>query len=187
MLVRDDLIKFLKADSEARNATIVCKSSHLSFQIVSINYTSDATHIFDGLDDFPTHIAHMRSGTFVTPPTLWPTPTGITISKHDAQMATLLYRVALDWMRDDRDHRCELERQGKKRRGARAGKVKLEIFLCPRLTLVQGVPTDSETFYKKCVCFVFSLGSVLTREDTITLISGQSITVLLIPEFAHRN
>ena len=50
-------------------------------------------------------------------------------------MTTSLYRVALDWMRDDREHRYELERQGKKRRGARASEVELEISFCTSLTL----------------------------------------------------
>jgi len=125
VLVRDDLIRFLKADSEARNATILY-----------------ATHIFDGLNDFPTHIVHMRFGTFVMPPIPWPTPKNISISRHDIQVGTPLYRIALDWLREDREHRHELEKQGKKRRGARTS---------------NAVPSDSETFYKNTSRYYFNL------------------------------
>jgi len=79
----------------------------------------DATHIFDGLNDFPTHIAHMRFGALVMPPIPWPT-SSISVSRHDIQVGTPLYRIALNWLREDREHRHELERQGKKKRGARA-------------------------------------------------------------------
>jgi CCR4-NOT complex subunit CAF16 len=42
VLVRSSLIQFLREESETRNVTIVY-----------------ATHIFDGIGDWPTHIAHM--------------------------------------------------------------------------------------------------------------------------------
>jgi CCR4-NOT complex subunit CAF16 len=132
VLVRDDLIKFLKADSEARNATIVCTYYDLSSRYCSNHILPDATHIFDGLNDFPTHIAHMRFGTFVSPPIPWPTPNDISISKHDVQLATPLYRIALHWLREDRERRHELEKQGKKRRGARADNVSL-VFRTSRI------------------------------------------------------
>ncbi|KDQ64477.1 hypothetical protein JAAARDRAFT_201810 [Jaapia argillacea MUCL 33604] len=113
VLVRDDLLKFLKEDSESRGATIIY-----------------ATHIYDGLNDFPTHIAHMRLGAFVTQPTPWS-------SSHATAVATFgartLYDVALQWLKDDRDFRRNLEKSGRKARGAR----------------IDVVPSDSETFYKK--------------------------------------
>ncbi|KAF8655218.1 hypothetical protein AX16_003125 [Volvariella volvacea WC 439] len=114
VLVRDDLLKFLKSDSEARGATILY-----------------ATHIFDGLNDFPTHIAHMRFGGFVTPPTPWPDAAsrlGLPPSPRT------LYDIALHWLKEDREYRRKLEREGRKLRGARRDEI---------------VPTDSETFYKK--------------------------------------
>ncbi|TFK75933.1 P-loop containing nucleoside triphosphate hydrolase protein [Pluteus cervinus] len=114
VLVRDDLLNFLKADSEARNATILCKYN--------------ATHIFDGLNNFPTHVAHMRFGSFVTQPSSWPFKSDI------SSPIPTLYDVALKWLKDDREHRRELESNGLKRRGARRD---------------QAVPTDSETFYRK--------------------------------------
>ncbi|RIA87968.1 P-loop containing nucleoside triphosphate hydrolase protein [Glomus cerebriforme] len=48
LLVRSDLLEFLKRETEKMNATIVY-----------------ATHIFDGLGDWPTHIVHMKRGTIV--------------------------------------------------------------------------------------------------------------------------
>ncbi|KAK0230779.1 P-loop containing nucleoside triphosphate hydrolase protein [Armillaria fumosa] len=108
VLVRDDLLKFLRNDSETRGATIIY-----------------ATHIFDGLNDFPTHVAHMRFGSFTTPPTPWPL-TG--------QPTSTLYSVALQWLKEDREYRRELEKNGLKLRGARKD---------------DGVPSDSETFYRK--------------------------------------
>ncbi|CAG8511063.1 11265_t:CDS:2, partial [Scutellospora calospora] len=47
-LVRTDLLNYLKKETEIRGATIV-----------------HATHIFDGLGDWPTHIAHIKRGTIV--------------------------------------------------------------------------------------------------------------------------
>ncbi|KAJ7228688.1 P-loop containing nucleoside triphosphate hydrolase protein [Mycena pura] len=115
VLVRDDLLRFLKQDSEERGATILY-----------------ATHIFDGLNEFPTRIAHMSFGRLVTPPSPWPLT-------HESPLnarfgSSTLYHVALQWLKEDREHRRELERQGRKLRGARRD---------------QTVPSDSETFYRK--------------------------------------
>ncbi|CAL1700153.1 unnamed protein product [Somion occarium] len=111
VLVRDDLLTFLKSDSETRGATILY-----------------ATHIFDGLDTFPTHVAHMHLGAFVTPPTSWPFSD---VTAHGC--SPRLYNVALEWLKKDRAHRRELERNGRKARGANKSEV----------------PSDSETFYRK--------------------------------------
>jgi len=116
VLVRDDLLKFLKADSEERGATILY-----------------ATHIFDGLNDFPTHIAHMRFGALVTGPVSWPIANEHLL-KDSFPIPTTLYNVALHWLKNDRDFRRGLENQGRKLRGARRNEV---------------MPSDSETFYKK--------------------------------------
>ncbi|KAF8558779.1 P-loop containing nucleoside triphosphate hydrolase protein [Imleria badia] len=106
VLVRNELLTFLRNDSIARGATILY-----------------ATHIYDGIDSSfaPTHVAHMRLGSFLTEPTPWPFDN------------MTLYQIALQWLKEDRDHRRELEKHGRKPRGARR----------------DGVPTDSETFYKK--------------------------------------
>ncbi|KAG2128306.1 P-loop containing nucleoside triphosphate hydrolase protein [Suillus bovinus] len=112
VMVRDELLTFLRNDSIARGATIIY-----------------ATHIFDGLNSFPTHVAHMRFGSFDTEPTAW--PSGFT--NGPLSQSPTLYNTALQWLREDREYRRELEKQGRKGRGARDGTV----------------PSDSETFYKK--------------------------------------
>ncbi|PCH40779.1 nucleoside triphosphate hydrolase protein [Wolfiporia cocos MD-104 SS10] len=118
VLVRDDLLKFLQRDSETRGATVLY-----------------ATHIFDGLNDFPTHVAHMHLGTFLSQPTPWPLSTGVAsqVVSVDLGPSPTLYSLALQWLREDRERRRELEKQGRKTRGARE----------------DTVPTDSETFYRK--------------------------------------
>ncbi|KAI0265098.1 P-loop containing nucleoside triphosphate hydrolase protein [Gloeopeniophorella convolvens] len=116
--VRDDLLSFLKEDSASRGATILY-----------------ATHIFDGLNEFPTHIAHMRFGTFVTEPVPWPPALAESALDGAVQVShQSLFKVALQWLREDREHRRALEEAGRKTRGARRG---------------QAVPSDSESFYKK--------------------------------------
>ena len=49
----------------------------------------------------------MRLGSFSTEPTPW------------SFNNTTLYETALQWLKEDRDHRRELEKQGRKPRGAR--------------------------------------------------------------------
>ena len=83
----------------------------------------DATHIFDGLNDFPTHVAHMRFGSFVTPPTPWPITETSPLTEQFPP-STLLYHVALQWLKEDREHRRELEKNGRKVRGARRDQVR---------------------------------------------------------------
>ena len=121
VLVRHELLKFLKRDSEARGATIICKSTHPLSLVIQMSYAQngpDATHIFDGLNDFPTHIAHLRLGAFVQPPTPW---------NRDC-----LYDIALQWLTEDRAHRRQLELDGRKTRGARQNTVRdfTLIFRC---------------------------------------------------------
>ncbi|KAH9833809.1 P-loop containing nucleoside triphosphate hydrolase protein [Rhodofomes roseus] len=118
VLVRDDLLSFLKTDSLNRGATILY-----------------ATHIFDGLNEFPTHVAHMHLGTFLSQPTPWPIAPDIVskVVSVDLGPKPTLYALALQWLREDRELRRELEKQGRKKRGAK----------------VDEVPTDSETFYRK--------------------------------------
>ncbi|KAI0737684.1 P-loop containing nucleoside triphosphate hydrolase protein [Daedaleopsis nitida] len=117
VLVRDDLLTFLKEDSETRGATILY-----------------ATHIFDGLNQFPTHVAHMHLGTFLMEPTTWPF-TGATtgVASVDLGLNPALYTVALQWLKEDRERRKLLEAGGRMHRGARTDEV----------------PSDSEIFYRK--------------------------------------
>jgi CCR4-NOT complex subunit CAF16 len=90
--------------------------------LMLLNRTSllfpDATHIFDGLNDFPTHLVHMRFGSFVTLPT-FRISTGLDQPRNSTSAATPLYTIALQWLREDREFRRELEKQGQKMRGAR--------------------------------------------------------------------
>ncbi|KAF8486531.1 P-loop containing nucleoside triphosphate hydrolase protein [Gautieria morchelliformis] len=111
VLVRDDLLAFLRQESETRGATILY-----------------ATHIFDGLDSFPTHVLHMRFGTFVTAPIEWKPTSAVSYSS--------LHAIALQWLKEDKIYRKQEEDQGNraKTRGARKD---------------QTVPSDSEVFYKK--------------------------------------
>ena len=83
--------------------------------------TVDATHIFDGLNEFPTHVAHMRLGSFVMNATLWPLPPP---NDPDKVWNSTLFQIALQWLREDRLYRRELEKAGRKTRGARSGQVR---------------------------------------------------------------
>lgn len=98
VLVRHDLLDFLKHESETRGATILY-----------------ATHIFDGLNEFPTHVSHMRDGRFVDAPHTW-----------SAEHPLSLHDLALQWLREDREVRREQEKSGtrSKTRGARTDNVR---------------------------------------------------------------
>ncbi|PVF95904.1 P-loop containing nucleoside triphosphate hydrolase protein [Serendipita vermifera] len=110
VLVRHDLLQFLMKETETRGATILY-----------------ATHIFDGLESFPTHVVHMRDGAVVDAPLSWPLAS-------ETKSFQSLYNLALRWLSEDRTIRRTAEEAGqKKKRGAR----------------VDEVPTDSETFYKR--------------------------------------
>jgi CCR4-NOT complex subunit CAF16 len=125
--VRDDLLSFLKEDSEHRSATILCaptKFPHV-MQATVTQFMLDATHIFDGLNKFPTHIAHMRLGSCVGDPIPWP------LSSVDSAEAPdrTLFRTALQWLREDRELRRELEATAtRKTRGARRGQVRTPLY-----------------------------------------------------------
>lgn len=68
---------------------------------------SDATHIFDGLTVFPTHVAHLQLG--ATPDALvkWDSTGG----------SESLFNLALKWIRVDRDLRREHEKARGRQRG----------------------------------------------------------------------
>jgi hypothetical protein len=87
----------------------------------------DATHIFDGLNEFPTHIAHMRLGTFVKKPRPWFHALAEESSDNIAGLDQTLFTIALQWLREDREHRGELEKAGRRTRGARRGQVRTPI------------------------------------------------------------
>lgn len=81
-----------------------------------------ATHIFDGLNAFPTHVAHMRHGEFVTDPTPWPLSQETIDAPNSVFTAgSSLHTLALHWLRLDRQVRKDAEASGKlaKTRGSR--------------------------------------------------------------------
>jgi CCR4-NOT complex subunit CAF16 len=114
LLVRHDLLTFLKCDSEKRGATILCMYVSPFNHHAAMTLCADATHIFEGLDNFATHVAHMRFGSFATPSIPWP-PSPATDQ--------VLSNVALQWLKEDREIRRQLEQQGLKTRGARRDEV----------------------------------------------------------------
>ncbi|KAF5364935.1 hypothetical protein D9758_008089 [Tetrapyrgos nigripes] len=117
VLVRHELLLFLKEETVKRGATIVY-----------------ATHIFDGLNDFPTHISHMRDGSFVLNPSPWPLDLSY-FSPNGTQTPTL-HSIALKWLSDDRRLRIKEEKEGKRKqsRGARDA-------------LGTPIPRDGKTFF----------------------------------------
>ncbi|WWC93649.1 hypothetical protein V866_000484 [Kwoniella sp. B9012] len=93
VLVRADLIDFLVSESEIRGATIVY-----------------ATHIFDGLRNFPTKICHMQLGSTPRGIVSWP-PANVPESELD------LFTLALGWLREDRELRRIKEKEKGRVRG----------------------------------------------------------------------
>jgi CCR4-NOT complex subunit CAF16 len=147
VLVRQRLLNFLVEECETRGATILY-----------------ATHIFDGLDAFPTHLCHIQLGTTIDPsPFHWPVryttphrkadgspsdeivpglPQGTREMMEDPNRAgSRLLEVALAWLKVDRVERIakEIRIHGSQLRGAAS---------------LKNVTSDSETFYKKFVHFI---------------------------------
>lgn len=136
VLVRQRLLSFLIEETQTRNATILY-----------------ATHIFDGLDDFPTHLCHLQLGSTLPPsPLSWPVvfpaedktatvpgvPTGVRVRMEDPNRpGSKLLELALAWLGEDREARIkkEISVGGTKKRGAKK--------------LAEGVTSDSEAFYRK--------------------------------------
>ena len=82
----------------------------------------DATHIFDGLSKFPSHIAHLQLGTTPRPTREW--------SSSEHRMEDL-FNLALEWIREDRDLRRIKEKSKGRTRGPRPE------------------TTDAKTFFEK--------------------------------------
>ena len=125
VLVRSRLLAFLVEECETRGATLLY-----------------ATHIFDGLDAFPTHLCHIQLGRTIAPsPMSWPVleedkglPQGVWKRMQDPQRpGSKLLELALAWLVEDKEARVnkEVARDGVQKRGA------------------QAIPTDSEAFYRK--------------------------------------
>ncbi|SGY26056.1 BQ5605_C018g08694 [Microbotryum silenes-dioicae] len=130
VLVRSRLLSFLIEETQQRNASILY-----------------ATHIFDGLDAFPTHLCHIQLGSTVPPsPLAWPiqfpseegatvagVPKGVRERMEDpGRNGSKTLELALAWLQQDRQKResGEIARDGMRKRGAK------EV-------------TESEAFYRK--------------------------------------
>ncbi|SCV73733.1 BQ2448_6163 [Microbotryum intermedium] len=130
VLVRSRLLSFLIEETQQRNASILY-----------------ATHIFDGLDAFPTHLCHIQLGSTVPPsPLAWPirfpseegatlpgVPRGVRERMEDpGRNGSKMLELALTWLQEDRKEResGEIARDGLRKRGAK------EV-------------TESEAFYRK--------------------------------------
>ncbi|KAI8388192.1 P-loop containing nucleoside triphosphate hydrolase protein [Radiomyces spectabilis] len=89
VLVRGEFLNFLREESETRGATIVY-----------------ATHIFDGLGEWPTHVAHVTDGTIVSMNDMQQFIELERVKEtHFAQkqLDSPLMRLCYQWLRDDRD------------------------------------------------------------------------------------
>jgi CCR4-NOT complex subunit CAF16 len=142
VLVRSRLLDFLKSETETRGASVFY-----------------ATHIFDGLDRFPTHVCHLQLGQTLSPKLIeWPVQPGAEyadISKEvmakmedPNRVGSRLFEVAMSWLVEDKRKRVELEQAGVdgfRTRGASKQET-----------------TDSEIFYKKCVSLSPYLAQSLT-------------------------
>ncbi|GAA5957853.1 hypothetical protein JCM3765_003787 [Sporobolomyces pararoseus] len=133
VLVRSKLLNFLIEETKTRGSTILY-----------------ATHIFDGLDSFPTHLCHLQLGSTIPPsPLPWPLPSNEELpeegkvpadirekmSREDRSGSRML-ELALWWLEQDKKARLEKEVKelGAKKRGAKEN---------------GGVVGDSEKFYKQ--------------------------------------
>mmetsp|Transcript_62343 Transcript_62343/g.103685 ORF Transcript_62343/g.103685 Transcript_62343/m.103685 type:complete len:627 (+) Transcript_62343:42-1922(+) len=82
VLSRQALLHFLREESELRGTTVIY-----------------STHIFDGLDDWPTHVLHMKGGkmAYVGPLNLAP--------RTDANGSGSLYSTVHSWLDQEREQR----------------------------------------------------------------------------------
>ncbi|GAA5915921.1 putative ATP-binding cassette family ATPase CAF16 [Sporobolomyces salmoneus] len=131
VLVRSKLLNFLIEETKTRNSTILY-----------------ATHIFDGLDSFPTHLCHLQLGSTIPPsPLPWPLPSNDELPEEgkvpdeirekmnrEDRSGSRMLELALWWLGEDKKARLEKEvkETGQKKRGAK-----------------DGVVGDSEKFYKQ--------------------------------------
>lgn len=67
----------------------------------------DATHIFDGLSAFPSHVCHLQLGSTPSPMLKW----------EDRGRMEDLFLLALDWLREDRELRQAKEKEVGRVRG----------------------------------------------------------------------
>ena len=72
----------------------------------------------------------MRFGSFVMNPMPWPlSPTDPLLNNNGGAPDRTLFQVALHWLREDREYRRELEKAGRKIRGARRSQVRTPLAM----------------------------------------------------------
>jgi hypothetical protein len=82
----------------------------------------DATHIYDHIETFPTHICHLRLGR--TPDemvTYTPSSTIMEDSVAAEEKRGELLGIALKWLREDREIRKQRDKERGRERGAKSG------------------------------------------------------------------
>lgn len=92
IVARTDFLQFLKQETEERNATVVY-----------------ATHIFEGLDDWATHVVHLSQGAIAHCGEMLNIP-GI-VSMREAGTFSPLLRLADEWLRQEKREKREKTRQ----------------------------------------------------------------------------
>ncbi|KAG0172800.1 CCR4-NOT regulatory complex component [Apophysomyces sp. BC1015] len=95
VLVRADFLQFLKQETEERGATIVY-----------------ATHIFDGLGQWPTHVAHVADGTVLAIHDMDKFEELEKIKEYHAKHRILdspLMGLCYKWLRDDRQRQMNVK------------------------------------------------------------------------------
>lgn len=118
VLVRSKLLAFLVEETETRGSTILY-----------------ATHIFDGLDSFPTHLCHLQLGSTIPPsPLPWPLPRDEDLPAEGRVPASVrdkmerqdrsgsrMLELALWWLEQDKHARMkkEVDEHGERKRGAK--------------------------------------------------------------------
>lgn len=83
VVVRDRLLSFLQKETEERGAQVVY-----------------ATHIFDGLSDWPTHVVHMHGGKVLTAET-YEELLASNKDEYRGTKGTPLLEIALAWLKQD--------------------------------------------------------------------------------------
>ena len=75
----------------------------------------------------------MHLGTFLAQPTPWPLTPDVLANAVTVDLGSnpTLYALALQWLREDRERRRELEKQGRKKRGAKSVEVCIRVARSP--------------------------------------------------------
>jgi len=120
VLVRSRLLDWLEEETRTRNVTVLYAVRPLLFASLTLQ-----THIFDGLDGWPTHVSHLCLGKTTTPKALaWPiegetedVPASVVAKMDDPhRRGSRLLELALHWLAVDRGVREKLEASGELRR-----------------------------------------------------------------------